>query len=379
MKKKFILLFCVFASFTAYAQVSFVPHFDIFSLTKFKKEKPYFENSLDASFGFNVQAFPEAYFELNSNLSLNNIIPFFHLDKSKRKPIEAFYLNSALTFPSIKNKNIYLAFFYGQYDYLNSDRILRETAKVKMESPSFQKDFPTSVFRPDLKVDGLGFALYGCLNYMPVYFAGYGYWNGGYTKETFEISSDFRMGYSFYAGAFNTFFGAKFSQDIKKTELRAGISASFKTAETNEFYFDIGIDKLVFPEPTPYKKLYMLFEPRGIYDKFSFSIPFFMAPVSSLPKFMDQTKYADTSFMGIGLKLAGGNLEKYNFEAGTSFCTSINPENVSELTAFTFTASPFFTYAFSKYVIDCRLNIYPLLYKNPNELVNLSIQIKAVK
>ena len=379
MKKNIASVICIFLLANVFAQVSFVPSFDIFSLTQPKTSVPYFDTHLDAKCMFTLQAFPQAYLDASITANLANPADFFHLDKTKRKPIESFYLSAALTFPRIKNKNVYLALFYGQYDYLNSDKILRETAKVKMESPAFQRDFPTSSLRPDLPINGLGTALYGCLDYLPVYFAGYAYWNGEYTKDKFEVSTDFRVGHSFYAGAVNAFVGAKFSQDIKKTELRAGISGVFQSDDAYEFYYDAGFDKLTFPIKEFYKRLYVLFEPRGTFDKFSFGVPFFMAPVSSLPKYMNESGYQDKTFLGMGLKLAGGNLEKYNFEVGASLCAAVNPVDMGQLSMFTFSVSPFVTFAFSRYALDLRVNIHPFAYADISKAVNVSIQLKAVK
>lgn len=379
MKKYIAAVFYTILLSSLYAQVSFVPSIDIFSLTHFKKEKPYFETAVDATLNLNIQASHRAYFDAAFSVNLDNPIAFFNLDKTKRKAIEAFYLDSALTFPSINDTNIYFALFYGQYDYLNSDKILRETAKVAMESSAFQHEYPTFVFAPRLSIDGLGVSLYGSLKYLPVYFAGYTYWNGLYTKDSFEISTDFRMGRSFSAGAVNLFLGAKFSRYIKDTILRAGISGILQANEIYEFYYDAGIDRLTLPDPDAYKKFYMLFEPRGKYDKFSFSVPFFMAPVSSLPAYMDDVQYADSMFTGLGLKLAGGNLEKYHFEAGASFCTSVNPQNISKFSAFTCSISPFCTTAFAGNTLDFRVNIHPFLYEEPEKMVSISIQFKAVK
>lgn len=379
MKKIFALFFCFLISFTAFAQIIFLPSIDVFSILKLKKEKPYVVPFFDATFNLNIQAFPQAYFDTSFTIVLDNPADFFNLNKKKRTAIQAYFLNSALSFPTIANKNIYFALFYGQYDFLNSDKILRETAKVKMESPDFQKYYPTSVFKPDLKVEGLGFSLYGSLNPLPAYFASYVYWNGDYSKESFSISADFRTGYSFSSGAINVFFGSLFCKNIKETKFRAGVTASLTVDNIYEFYFDVGVDKIGIKEKEAYKKLYALFEPRIVYDAFYFSIPFFMAPVSSLAKYMDNSQYEDSSFAGLGLKLAGGNLEKYNFEVGLSMLTSINPQEPSKLTAFTFLVSPFFTYAFSNYDLSCRLNLRPLYYNDISKLINLSIEFKAVR
>lgn len=378
--KRFVIIFFLFSIFfNLNARVSFVPSFDIFSLITFKSEKPYVKPSFDANVNFNIQAFRQSYFDIGFNLVVQNPLEVLYFDKTKRKPINALFLTSALTFPTINGKNIYLAVFYGLYDYLNSDKILRETAKVKMQSSDFHQHFPTSVFKPDLKIDNLGFAIYGSLNPIPAYFASYAHWNGNYTKEGFKVGLDFRTGYAFTSGALNAFFGVSFGNDLKAMQFRAGVSATLNVNEQNEFYFDVGVDKIGVQEKEAYKKFYALFEPRILYDKFSLSIPFFMAPVSSLPSFIENATYKDSSFAGLGLKLAGGNLEKYNMEGGVSICTTLNPKKPSELTAFTFVASPFFTCAFSNYVLDFRVNIYPVLYKNPENMVNLSIQFKAVR
>lgn len=379
MKKIIAVFFCTIITITAFAQISFVPSIDIFSLLTFQKEKPYVQPSFDSTVHFNIQAFPQAYFDTSFNFLIDNPLKFFRFDKNTREPVQAFFLNSAISFPKIKNKNLYLALFYGQYDYLNSDKILRETAKVTMESPDFQKYFPTSVFKPDLKVDGLGTAVYGSLDKIPVFFAGYFYWNGNYTKEGYGLSFAFRTGYSFPSGAVNFFTGADLLGGGKQVTLRTGMSGLFNIDNNYEFYVDAGFDKFDVADKTFYNKFYALFEPRIIYNAFNFSIPFFMAPVSSLPTFSNNMQYAGSTFAGIGLKLAGGNIAKYNFEAGAAFCASVNPQNISELTAFTFSASPFITYAFSNYTLDFRVNLYPVLYNDPINMVNLTLQLKAVR
>ena len=104
-----------------------------------------------------------------------------------------------------------------------------------------------------------------------------------------------------------------------------------------------------------------------------------MAPVSSLPKYMNESGYQDKTFLGMGLKLAGGNLEKYNFEVGASLCAAVNPVDMGQLSMFTFSVSPFVTFAFSRYALDLRVNIHPFAYADISKVVNVSIQLKAVK
>lgn len=382
MKKAIAGIIMILTLGALIAQVTFVPDVDIFSLTTFKKEKPYFENSYNLDLHFRLQAFPQAYFVSGFQLGLtDNPLRFFHPDKKKREPIETFYLDAALTFPTMGGTDTYFSIFDGEYDQLNSDKILRETAKVKMDTPEFYRYFPTSAFKPDIPVEGIGCALYGNANSLPVYCAGYVYWNGLTTKDTYTISADFRTGYSFPGGALNFFTGARFCSQLENTALRAGISGVFRTGDTEnyEFYFDANIINLTFPVKNIEKKLSILFETRGIYDKFNFSIPFFMSPVSSLPSYMDQAQYADSTFIGLGAKIAGGNLEKYNFEAGASICTSVNPKNVSKLTAFTFSISPFYKQVIGGYLLDFMVHIYPALYKNPIDMFNMTIQFKAVR
>lgn len=386
MKKLFTITLSFFLIFNAFSQVSFIPYWELLTDLRFKKDPPFFDLPSRAKIGFNLQVFPQAYFSTDFEVKLNTMeIPKgFHPNAETRAQstmLSGHFDSAILAFPNMKNKNVYLTLFYGNYDELNSDKLLIELTKARMRSYFFYESFPTSIFKPELNISGVGFSIYGDLKYLPFYLAGYVYWNGKPSTD-FSISTDFRFGYTFASGSINAFLGATFFKDIRKTSLRTGFTGVFILPSGYELFVDFGIKDLAFPITTSadfLKYLYALIEPRITSENLSVTVPFFLASPDGVKDVF--TPSGNKTLLGFGIKIAGGNLEVKNYEAGVGFYISTDPTNPMG----TYTrkeaiiASPFFSYAFSNYRLDTRVNIYPCAYQiKPLDVFSISIQLKAV-
>ena len=336
-------------------------------------------NLLHVNAGVRLEAFKEAYFDLFflGDLLLHvNKEQGLYADMAQKDVVD--FLNASLNFPSILGKRISLALFFGKYDDLGSDSILREHIKASASASVFMKNYPANIFRPNLDIRGAGIALYGALP-NGFYTGFYTHWN---TKidDSLMYTNDFRFGFAYSTFAFETFLGFMAKKNADDFRVRLGAMGSVNI-EDYELFFEMGFARLAIHNLSWNEinsQFYVLFEPRVKKEKYNIAVSFFMSSPFQLPKDMDDKELRKTNFLGFNILVGFGNLEINRMMGGLSLLTAVNILNVTEVTPFTFSIAPFLTVAAGQVEFDFRLPFNPLLYKDLRRAIMGQVSVKAV-
>lgn len=336
-------------------------------------------NFLHINAGLRFEALKQVYFDLSF---LGDI--FLHVNKKNglygemlQKDAREF-LNASINFPSITGLPLSLSFFFGKYDELGSFSILREHVKSLASSSPSMKSYPANIFRPNLDVKGLGLALYGAAS-NGFYTGFYTYWNAK-NQDAFVYTNDFRFGFSYSTFSFESFLGFVAKKNAGDFRLKAGLVGNIDIDEY-ELFFEMGFAELAFQKMSfahLASQFYVLFEPRVQREFFNASVSFFMSSPFQLPKDLESKKLRNTNFLGFNLLFGFGNLEMHKMNGGFSLLTAVNLFNITEVTPFTFSIAPFFTFSLHELEFNMRMPINPLLYKDLKRAVTFEFSIKAV-
>jgi hypothetical protein len=336
-------------------------------------------NLLRINAGIRLETAKAMYFDIFFKGDL-----ILHINKQKglyadllQKDIYEF-LNASLNFPSILGKRISLSLFFGKYDELGSDSILREHLKSSASASIFMKSYPANIFRPNLDISGAGLALYGATS-NGFYTGFYSHWNTK-TNEDLTYTNDLRFGFSYSSFSFESFIGFLAKKNAKDFRMRLGIMGSINIEEY-ELFFEMGLARLAFQKlgwEEFNSQFYVLFEPRITRPLFNIAISFFMASPFQLPNDLQTKGLRETNFIGFNLLLGLGNLEEHRVNGGFSLLTSVNLLNFTEVTPFTFSIAPFITTKIGDVELSCKIPFNPLMYADLRRAVMAEVSVKAV-
>lgn len=336
-------------------------------------------NLLKINAGVRLETIKAMYFDIFFKGDL-----ILHMNKQKglytdllQKDVQDF-LNASANFPSIMGKRISLSLFFGKYDELGSDSILREYLKSSASASVFMKSYPANVFRPNLDISGVGLALYGATS-NGFYTGFYSHWNAK-TNEELTYTNDFRFGFSYSTFSFESFIGFLAKKNAQDFRMRMGIMGAI-SIEEYELFFELGfahlaLQKLGWEELN--SQFYVLFEPRIVRQLFNVAISFFMSSPFQLPSDLESKELRATNFIGFNLLLGLGNLEEHRVNGGFSLLTSVNLLNFTEVTPFTFSIGPFITTKIGEIELSCKIPFNPLMYADLRRAVTAQVSVKAV-
>jgi len=342
------------------------------------------ENLVHVNAGVRIETFKEAYFDC---FFLGDLL--FKIDKNvaKEKKVKVNmlekdvidFLAASINFPSILGKRLSLSLFFGKYDTLGSESILREHIKTQAASSVFMQSYPMNLLRPNLEVKGAGVAIYGAfLN--GIYSGFYTHWNTK-TNENFLYTNDFRLGFTYSTFVFESFMGFLATKSAKDFRLRLGSMGSV-TIEDYEFFFELGLAKLQIKGinfTSLNSQFYVLFEPRIKKEKYNIALSFFILSPSEIEKGMHLQDFSKRRFLGFNVLAGLGNLELHKVSGGLSVLTAIDLQNIAQITPFTLSIAPFLTAIVKEELeFNFRLPINPLMYNNLREAVRGEISVKAV-
>lgn len=336
-------------------------------------------NLLHVNAGVRLEAFKVAYFDL---FFLGDLL--LHMNKEKglyadmmQKDVVDF-LNASLNFPSILGHRISLALFFGKYDELGSDSILREHIKAFASASVFMKSYPANIFRPNLDIKGAGIALYGALP-NGFYTGFYTHWNTK-TGDSLAYTNDFRFGFTYSTFAFETFIGFMAQKRAEDFRVRLGAMGS-ANIEDYELFFEMGLARLAIQKLSLNEinsQFYVLFEPRVKKEKYNIAISFFMASPFQLPKDINDKNLKEKNFLGFNILVGFGNLEFHRVTGGFSILTAVDLLNITEVTPFSFSIAPFLTVGAGQVEFNFRMPFNPLLYKDFRRAIMGQVSVKAV-
>lgn len=378
--KKFFLSAAIFLifSFALNAQRVIISPFDLQSSIYGGENKKSVEIDVYMKSGLRVETNPFVYFDVSFDINIKKLPSFFHFFPDKRTAGEVKFLNASLSFPNLGAKYLSAALFWGKYDELGSESVIREYVKRKIAPPEFRKFYPASIFKPNTDIDGLGFAMYGAGS-SGLYGGIYSYWNSKLGKD-FVYTNDLRFGGAAGSFVFDSFASFAAKINIKDSKFRFGLT-SFLDAEEYGLYFESGFAESCISELTAeaiQSKFYVLFEPRINKRIFNAAFSFFMSPVFTLPENLKNGSLDKSSLIGLNTLLGFGNLDLYKINGGISILTTLNPKNPSNLTPFSLSISPFFTVKTGKIEFDLRIPVNPLMYKDLRKAIIAQFSMKAV-
>ncbi|MGP1440508.1 MAG: hypothetical protein ACTTJ3_07205 [Treponema sp.] len=336
-------------------------------------------NLLRINAGIRLETMKAMYFDIFFKGDL-----ILHMSKQKglyadllQKDIQDF-LNASVNFPSILGKRISLSLFFGKYDELGSDSILREHLKSSASASLFMRSYPANVFRPNLNISGVGLALYGASS-NGFYTGFYSHWN---TKigEELTYTNDLRFGFSYSSFSFESFIGFLAKKQAKDFRMRLGLMGSIHIEEY-ELFFEMGFARLALQDlsfENLHSQFYVLFEPRITRPLFNVAISFFMSSPFQLPNDLESKELRATNFIGFNLLLGLGNLEEHRINGGFSLLTSVNLLNFTEVTPFTFSIGPFITTKVGEVELKLKVPFNPLMYADLRRAVMAEVSVKAV-
>ena len=343
------------------------------------KNKGDVTNLLRINAGIRLETIKAMYFDIFFKGDL-----ILHMNKQKglyadlsQKDIQDF-LNASINFPSIMGKRVSFSLFFGKYDELGSDSILREHLKTNASASTFMKSYPANVFRPNLNISGVGLALYGATS-NGFYTGFYSHWNAR-TNDELMYTNDLRFGFSYSSFSFESFIGFLAKKDAKDFRMRLGIMGAIDIEEY-ELFFEMGFARLAL-QNLSWEELnsqfYVLFEPRITRPLFNVAISFFMSSPFQLPDDLQNKELRSTNFIGFNLLLGFGNLEEHKVNGGFSFLTSVNLLNFTEVTPFTFSIGPFITTKIGDVELSLKVPFNPLMYADLRRAVMAQVSVKAV-
>lgn len=378
-KIKFLMFIFLMNTSLIFSQGFSVPHFENTNIFYGLNSKPYIDADSILMLKLRLEPSNIFYFDMNIDASIDKLIDFFSPVQYPKFNGNFSFLGASLNFPTIKNRPLSLAIFTGIYDTLGSDSILQEHLKVKMPDPEFRRYHPVSAFRPLNFVQGTGFGIYGTF-FSGFYLGTYLTWNEK-LKDKLQINYDFRMGGAFDFFAFDFFAGAAFSANFINTKIRTGFAMLFKADDDYDFFAEIGIgeikvNKISVKDFT--SNFYASFEARIKKDLIKSTISSFVSPVFLLPKSINDPLLKDSFFTGLSADISFGNLETKNMEGGFFLMGALNPLKPTIITPFSFLISPFYTIKATSFILDFRLPVNPLLYKDIAKMITAQISIKAV-
>lgn len=379
MKRGLFLFSVFFVSWTVLSaqQVVFLP-FYLNSSIYGNKDKKSLEADVYMKSGLRVETNPFVYFDLSLDLNIKKLPSFFHILPEKRTAGDFKFLNASLNFPNLGSKYLSLALFWGKYDELGSETIMNEYVKRRLIPSEFRKFYPASVFKPNTDVEGMGFALYGAGS-SGFYGGIYSYWNNK-TGKDFAYANDLRFGgYADYF-VFDFFAGFSAKRNLRDSKLRFGITG-FLEAEEYGIYFEgglaefklIGVNSKVLQS-----RFYVLFEPRVRKKIFNGAFSFFMSPIFNVPDSFKTGNTDNSALVGLNSLFGFGDLDVYGLNGGFSVLTTLDMKNISNVTPFSLSVSPFITARIGKVELDARLPLNPLKYKDLLRAVIVQFSIKAV-
>lgn len=294
-----------------------------------------------------------------------------------QKDIQDF-LNASINFPSIMGKRISLSLFFGKYDELGSDSILREHLKSHASASIFMKNYPANVFKPNLDISGVGLALYGATS-TGFYTGFYSHWDGK-MNEDLTYTNDLRFGFSYSSFSFESFIGFLAKKQASDFRIRLGLMGAINIEEY-ELFFAMGFARLALQNlgwEELNSQFYVLFEPRIKRELFNVAISFFMSSPFQLPNDLESKELRATNFIGFNLLLGLGNLEEHRVNGGFSLLTSVNLLNFTEVTPFTFSIGPFITTKIGDIELSFKIPFNPLMYADLRRAVMAQFSVKAV-
>ena len=375
----FILCLTLFHS--AYAQIISIPHLESTNVFFGTNNSPYIGAYSDTALKLRFTPSYICYFDAGLYAKVNDLIKFFNpVQENPAYKGELNCLGASVNVPHIKNKTVSVSLFTGDFGELGTDSVLQEHLKTKMEGPRFQKYYPGLAFKPQKKIKGSGFTVYGA--FQPGMYTGvYTYWNER-LHDTLEVKTDFRMGGSFDFFTFDLFAGAAISPlNMGNSTFRAGTAMLFTAGENYDFFAEAGLAKISLRNISPEdftKAFYALFEARIKKNIFTASISSFLSPVFLLPAGITNMSLKDSSFLGLNALFAFGNLTEGKMEGGVSVLVSVNPQKPALITPFSFSLAPFYTVRINSAELDFRLPINPLLYNDLKNMIVGQFSIKAV-
>lgn len=336
-------------------------------------------NLLHINAGIRLEGLKAMYFDIFFEGDL-----LLHMSKEQglyadmlQKDVSQF-LNASLNFPSMTGLPISLSLFFGKYDELGSDSILREHVKSHAYPSIFMKSYPANIFRPNMEIRGAGLALYGAAP--SGFYAGfYTHWNTQ-TGESLVYTNDLRFGFAYSTFSFESFVGFLAKKKADDFRIRMGVMGSINIEEY-ELFFEMGFAQLALHRLSwdeINSKFYVLFEPRIKRRFFNLATSFFMASPFQLPKDLDDEDFKNKNFLGFNLLLGFGNLEEHKVNGGFSVLTAVNLLNITEVTPFTFSIAPFITFALGEVEFSIRTPFNPLLYKDLRHALMAEVAVKAV-
>lgn len=336
-------------------------------------------NILRINAGIRLETLKAMYFDIFFKGDL-----ILHMSKQKglyadllQKDVQDF-LNASMNFPSIMGKRISLSLFFGKYDELGSDSILREHLKSSASASVFMKSYPANVFRPNLDISGVGLALYGATT-NGFYTGFYSHWNAK-TNEDLTYTNDLRFGFSYSSFSFESFIGFLAKREASDFRVRMGLMGSI-SIEEYELFFEMGLARLSLQNlgwEEINSQFYVLFEPRITRPLFNVAVSFFMASPFQLPNDLESKELRATNFIGFNLLVGLGNLEEHKVNGGVSLLTSVNLLNFTEVTPFTFSIGPFITAKLSDVELSLKIPFNPLMYADLRRAVMAQFSVKAV-
>ncbi len=330
--------------------------------------------------GFRIEKLKFVYFDFSILADV-----FFNINKEDGARSEMLqkdareFLNASANFPSIKGLPLSVSLFFGKYDELSSDSILREHVKRSVPNSAFARGYPANVFRPDLAIGGLGLAVYGVAP-NGFYSGFYGSWNTKASKD-FALTNDFRVGFVYSAFIFESFIGFISKQTVEDSKLRSGVMASVEM-EDAQLLLKMGLANIPIQKVLSLKDLashlYLLVEPGIKRDFFDMALSFFLSSPFQLPKDLEKIGVRGNNFVGLNLLLGFGNLEMYRLHGGISLLTALSLPNVAEITPFTFSIAPFFTFVLSDFEFNLKMPFNPLFYNDLRRSVVFEFSVKAL-
>ena len=336
-------------------------------------------NLLRINAGIRLETMKAMYFDIFFKGDL-----ILHMNKQKgfyadlfQKDIQDF-LNASVNFPNMVGRRISLSLFFGKYDELGSDSILREHLKSSASASVFMRSYPANVFRPNLDISGVGLAIYGASS-NGFYTGFYSYWNAKINSEL-TYTNDLRFGFSYSSFSFESFIGFLIKKNAKDFRMRLGVMGSINIEEY-ELFFEMGFARLALQNlgwEELNSQFYVLFEPRITRRLFNLAISFFMSSPFQLPSDLESNKLRSTNFIGFNLLLGLGNLEEHKVNGGFSLLTSVNLLNFTEVTPFTFSIGPFITTKIADVELSCKIPFNPLMYANLRRAIMAQVSVKAV-
>ena len=374
-------IFCLTVFLHGFAQGVSVPHLESTNLFFGTKGSPYIGATSVTDLKLRFTPSYVCYFDMGLSANVNELVRFFNpVQNTPAYKGELNFWSASINFPHIKNKTVSVSLFTGNFGELGTDSVLQEHLKTKMEEPRFQKYYPGLAFKPQKKIKGSGFTVYGA--FQPGIYTGvYTYWNER-LHDKLEVKTDFRMGGTFDFFTFDLFAGAAIPPlNIGNSTFRAGTAMLFTAGENYDFFAEMGLAKVSPQNLSPEeftKSFYALFEARIKKNIFTASISSFLSPVFLLPAGITNTSLKDSSFLGLNALLAFGNLTESKMEGGLSVLLSVNPQKPALITPFSFSIAPFYTVRTGNVELDFRLPINPLLYNDLKSMIVGQFSIKAV-